>query len=75
MDYRKYAIINSRKSATEGKSEAVPASVLFFMTFDLISLTSSQVENVSAVVHLFVPLSYFLSYFAFLTFFILWTVR
>jgi amino acid transporter len=48
MDYRKYAIINSGKSATEGvQLEAVPVSVLFFMTFDLISLTSSQVENVS----------------------------
>jgi hypothetical protein len=56
--YRKYAVINGGKSATEGvQLEAVPVSVLFFMTFDLISLTSSRVENVSAVDHLFVPLA------------------
>jgi amino acid transporter len=50
LDYREYALIHTHTSGTGGAQEDVestPLSVMFFMGFDLISLTSAQVKDVS----------------------------
>jgi amino acid transporter len=74
INYYKYALASPSKNTADAveRIEATPLSILFFMAFDLISLTSNEVKNVgffffssfpSCLCFFLFLLSFFLSFF------------
>jgi amino acid transporter len=69
MDFNKYALTNEELSLDwDFQASSAPMSVLFFMGFDLISLTSHEIKEVSDKILFSLSMFLFLTLFAFFSF-------